>query len=182
MCAASPNERESLRRCPVCVGRGMRKLKPVRGLIVDYCHGCGGLWCDRGEAEALRKANTPVGGWSSNTSARQAPVCRGCGSRVGRDDEACANCGRRIRVMCPTCERPMKIVTRDAVHRPVVRLDVCSTCEGVWFDATEFAATRPQVAARPLGRTPRSAPGGQVLVEIAVEFLLEAIFELLSDW
>jgi hypothetical protein len=77
----------------------------------------------------------------------------------------------------------MKIVTRAAVHRPVVRLDVCSTCEGVWFDATEFAATRPQVAPSPLGGVrPGREPGGQALVHLGIEVVLEILVELFSDW
>ena len=192
MNSTSDSSRERKRQCPVCPDLALRQLRATREVVVDYCDGCGGLWCDRGEADALRNQDLPTGAWSVYAANGAEPRCHGCHADISRDDHACANCGRANVVDCPACSRPM-----DTAIRKGIVLDVCGTCAGVWFDASEFAATRSggtfgstEVAAtrdgRPFASTRESRgwkdAAASGLVDVAAEFLLEAIFELFSDW
>ncbi len=190
MCGSPRSGREQSRRCPACVDRDLRKLKPVRGLTVDVCDGRGGLWCDRGEDKALREANTPAGSWRANVSGREAPRCRGCDRHIDRDAHACSHCARLNVVGCPACQRPMEVVTRSGLGRAKLRLDVCATCQGVWFDATECAATRPPggpyvirdtAASREVAVAARNQAAGGQLAGLALEFVLEAVLGIFTD-
>jgi ribosomal protein L37AE/L43A len=49
----------SLGRCPRCGAKLVERR--VRGLAVDDCPSCGGIWLDRGEFEEL--ARQEKGGW-----------------------------------------------------------------------------------------------------------------------
>ena len=50
-------DHESKRRCPRCAGQPMRRrfYSRLRGVVVDECPACAGLWLDAGEFEAVQK-------------------------------------------------------------------------------------------------------------------------------
>ncbi len=67
---------------------------------------------------------------------------------------------------CPACERPMLEVTVSAADDPL-KLDVCKTCEFVWFDPTEYEAS-PSIPLlpKPPAPTPKEV---EIHAKLAVE-------------
>jgi len=57
-------------RCPKCSGR--LESYTFEGFLLDRCHECGGVWMDRGEAEAVvRKISRgPLGVWIDKWTAK----------------------------------------------------------------------------------------------------------------
>jgi Zn-finger nucleic acid-binding protein len=83
---------------------------------VDYCAGCGGIWLDGGELEALLGDS----GGSSELIA---------GFRKARVREK----NRR----CPICSRRMEKISAGDDPPPLI-LDRCPKGDGLWFDAGEL--------------------------------------------
>ncbi len=124
---------ESDRRCPVCVGTRMRRLTPDGTVMLDYCPRCNGVWCDRGEAAALRDCRPSGSPWPVAARDTYAMKCHGCGGPMDRDADACGVCARPNLVDCPVCRALMEVATHNDL-----RLDVCRRCLGIWFDANEL--------------------------------------------
>lgn len=120
----------SARRCP----NGCGALKPFtfRGVALDRCESCAGLWFDACEYQTLDKLDdgvlyaldldvTPQGVLSLARGARRCPACQ-------------------------TLMLPFSVSARAQVT-----LDRCELCEGIWADDAELA-----VLAEALGETPAS--------------------------
>lgn len=156
--------------CPVCLGVLMEKKQfdsRAGGLTLDYCTRCGGLWFERGEAGQLARRDPGlVQELVFDPADRVRPPCQGCQAPLDRDAEKCAACGRRNVLDCPVCDEPMQ---RRPTHGLV--LDVCTRCQGVWFDNAELSAiwrlkfAEATAAARSRGRgSDAMAVGGDVLL------------------
>ncbi len=134
-------ELETRYPCPVCLGATMEK-SPVcapggqEALLLDHCGRCGGIWFEAGEVSRLHACGAEAL-WRA-VARRTAPSpmrCHDCHALLGRDEAACASCGWRNVLDCPSCQRPMVVAAHDGI-----RLDVCRSCRGVWFDHEELAA------------------------------------------
>ena len=62
--------------------------------------------------------------------------CDACGTPMEPEHAhyRCPSCGWRNVINCPSCDRPLHPETHDGL-----RLDVCRSCRGVWFDHVELA-------------------------------------------
>ena len=60
--------------------------------------------------------------------------CHSCSASMGRNDEACSNCGWHNVIQCPVDETKL-----TPTHDEEVKVDLCPKCRGVWFDNTELA-------------------------------------------
>lgn len=150
--------------CPVCLGSMMEKVKVGgRGLVVDHCRRCGGVWLERGEVQQLRAVPQDelwrqVGRDRSDTLTR----CHDCHAPLERGAERCAGCGRSNVLDCPDCNQPMRVESFRSL-----RLDVCRRCEGVWFDRDELAAIWSVALDRSLAK--RNLPRGKAVGDVAEE-------------
>lgn len=134
--------------CPVCLGVNLRKthIGGLAGeLVLDHCERCGGVWFELGEVQTLRRTK-PNALWSriAQRTELYRMSCHECHTLMGRHDAKCAACGWENRLNCPVCTTPME----HAQHEDI-RLDVCRSCKGVWFDHDELAA----IWNRSFGRT-----------------------------
>ena len=103
-------------RCPKC-GSEMVRVS-FRGVEIDRCTNCGGLWFDVLEHEELRKLEG-----SESLDTGNAAVSRALHQRQSA-------------YPCPRCGTPL---TRIAdLHQPHIHLEKCSRDYGVFFDAGEF--------------------------------------------
>ncbi len=103
-------------RCTKCNGEML--TISFRGVEIDRCADCGGLWFDVLEHEQLRKLESS--------------------ERVDSGDRLV---GQRFNHLsgvfrCPRCDTPMTRVT-DA-HHPQIHFEKCPRDYGVFFDAGEF--------------------------------------------
>ena len=124
--------------CPVCLGSHLEKTRIGGGdeLELDHCRRCGGVWFELGEVQRLRQ--TRARKFWSRVSPRPSdarPLCHSCHVPVDRNAETCPSCGSRNTIDCPVCEQPLEAQTFQNI-----RLDVCKSCRGVWFDHAELAA------------------------------------------
>lgn len=102
--------------CPKCHASEM-ELVVFGGIEVDRCPGCGGIWFDAGEAEALKKLKS-----ATEIDAGDA--------LSGLEYDNIEN------VACPRGHgKMMTVVNPDMLH---IYFETCSECNGVWFDAGEF--------------------------------------------
>jgi Zn-finger nucleic acid-binding protein len=157
--------------CPVCLGVAMRKTT-VRGaggeVTLDACPRCGGIWFERGEARQLARQQ-PEALWKEVPRRAEAlrPPCHGCGAPLERDAERCPACGHGNVLRCPACDVEME----RRAHGGLV-LDLCRSCQGVWFDNAELsaiwrlnlAAATERASKRPGRGADALATGGDVLL------------------
>jgi Zn-finger nucleic acid-binding protein len=66
-------KRESRLGCPKCPGD--LETYSFEGFVLDRCRGCGGVWMDKGELEAvIRKIGRgPLGAWIDKLTAKEKP-------------------------------------------------------------------------------------------------------------
>jgi Zn-finger nucleic acid-binding protein len=150
--------------CPVCLGVRMEKTRVgARGeLVLDSCGRCGGIWFELGEVQRLTR-HQPQALW--NRVARRDELfrmqCHSCHAPMDRNASSCPTCDWRNTINCPVCDRPMHAEVHDGL-----RLDVCRTCKGVWFDHVELAAIWNLALERARHRAPgtglASRPGGAI--------------------
>ena len=107
--------------CPRC-SDALRAIDTAEGPTVDFCGGCGGTWYDDGELEAVL-------GLSRRVRIRKLAF----DSRPGPP--------------CPRCASPMEEVGYPP-EQPV-RIDVCTSCHGVWLDKAELAQLRTARGQKP---------------------------------
>ena len=102
--------------CPKC-SAAMEEVS-FQDITIDRCTSCGGLWFDLMEHRHLRQlpgseaidTGKPASGWKTN---------------------------EKRKIDCPKCRAPMSPM-RD-VDRHDIEYEYCSGCNGLFFDAGEFA-------------------------------------------
>lgn len=124
--------------CPVCLGSHLEKTRVGRAdeLELDHCRRCGGVWFELGEIQRLR--HQPSRAFWNRVSLHPPEaraLCHSCHTPIDRNVDTCSGCGAHNTIDCPVCEQPLEAQTYQNV-----RLDVCKSCRGVWFDHTELAA------------------------------------------
>ena len=94
------------------------------GMELDKCHKCDGIWFDRGELDRLRDAKVPE---------IEELIEQKYGDPAFQEGEP------EGYMRCPRCvHAPLRSQTYTYEHP--VRIDVCSTCYGIWLDDTELDA------------------------------------------
>lgn len=106
-------------KCP----RDGTELKPVRlsSIVLDKCHTCDGIWCDRGEIKAIRQAK--LTGVEAELE-----------GKYGNPEVKVVETDGHMR--CPRCEGRL-IGMSYVIHSPM-RVDRCNECFGYWLDAGEL--------------------------------------------
>lgn len=102
--------------CPKCAGKRL-EAATVKGIEVDQCPACRGVWFDEQELSRLL-ATTPE---------ELKPIARGRGD-AAQDTRP----GR-----CPRDAQPLMRVR--SARQPAVVVDVCPRCRGLWLDGGELA-------------------------------------------
>jgi Zn-finger nucleic acid-binding protein len=105
--------------CPKC-DEGLFILA-FKGVEVDFCHRCRGVWLDAGELEALVTHT----GASANDPLLQFQNQQGTAPR-----------GRKH--LCPRCDQPLREIVVETTKREPLTLDRCAGGHGLWFDADEL--------------------------------------------
>jgi len=102
--------------CPKCASQ-MNKIDDFR-FSAEKCSGCNGIWFRDSSHEIAKSLAAAKSIDESNTNAAAA-------YNLVRD------------IDCPECKKPMlKMVDRTQQH---IELESCHYCDGVFFDAGEFA-------------------------------------------
>lgn len=107
-------------KCPKCDV----PMEPVeyRGISVDRCTSCKGLWFDMLEHEHLKA----IEGSESIDS----------GSPRGKGKQGARGKDERAPIVCPACKLQLiRMVDREQPH---IWYEACTSCYGVFFDAGEF--------------------------------------------
>jgi Zn-finger nucleic acid-binding protein len=132
-------ERPLRLECPVCLGVRLatKRIADDSPLEIDHCPRCGGVWFDHGEADELRRLGTPrkLRTHVPLLRGHQRMACRGCEARIQRAAAVCDGCGHKNVIDCPVCDRPMERETSTGL-----RLDICRSCRGAWFDNDQLRA------------------------------------------
>lgn len=102
-------------KCPKCTAEF--ETLTIKGVEVDRCTGCNGLWFDMLEQEDLKNIE----------SAEKIDI----GDRiVGRVQD------KNRRIECPRCNSEMiGMIDQDQFH---IHFERCPSCHGTYFDAGEF--------------------------------------------
>lgn len=108
--------------CPKCPFSPMEARKAM-GLTLEECPKCGGRWYDAGELD--RAVIDP------------AALKRDGGVKLDRVKPG--------RAMCPRCHGAME---NGAFLDPLLRVDRCGKCQGVWLDKAEVPLVDRLIAER----------------------------------
>ena len=101
--------------CPVCRNEAMIILE-LKGVEIDYCINCKGIWLDSGELELLLGNSEETQEFLNSFSVDSITSER--------------------KLKCPICSHKMeKIIVGDEEK---VRIDKCKSGDGIWFDAGEL--------------------------------------------
>lgn len=101
--------------CPVCL-KEMQSFT-FKDVELDHCRLCGGMWFDGGEMEKI---------------AAQKDIPRRITEPIAYDfSQRKVEEGNRS---CPRCSMAMKVMQFKDVS-----VDVCTKCQGIWFDRYEVA-------------------------------------------
>jgi Zn-finger nucleic acid-binding protein len=124
--------------CPVCLGSHLEKTRVGRTdeIELDHCRRCGGVWFELGEVQGLR--HQPSRAFWNRVSPHPPDaraVCHSCHTPIDRNAHECGSCGSRNTIDCPVCQHALEPQAYQNI-----RLDVCKSCRGVWFDHAELAA------------------------------------------
>jgi Zn-finger nucleic acid-binding protein len=168
--------------CPTCDGRPplatFRRYEAVTYEPLRFCERCHGFWA-RGDSLSRGVADP----YADHPALRQVPVEPRCKPCFGRLDETlhCRKCKQPLtEIPCPACN-----VTMSRVRQDGVLLDICSPCEGVWFETGELprlyglTGMPPTLLERmgpPPSAEPEMEPGGwgiviPELIALALRFL-----------
>jgi Zn-finger nucleic acid-binding protein len=100
---------------------GAMDKRAERGVLLDHCRPCNGVWLDAGELEALELG-----------VARSAEELE-----AARHAESTRESARAVETigLCPRCQRPLE--TRGLQG---VEIDQCRACGGIYFDHGEIAS------------------------------------------
>ncbi|KAF0125276.1 MAG: hypothetical protein FD189_1798 [Elusimicrobia bacterium] len=99
--------------CPKCDHETLVKTAELGDIPLDVCPGCHGIWFDKGELEALLKQS-------------QGDVPAGFDLISPKPDV----------LGCPRCRTKM---SRGGLVNPLLLVDKCEACGGVWLDQRELA-------------------------------------------
>jgi uncharacterized protein len=137
--------------CPVCSKDAL--IVEYKGIELDYCPACSGVWFDAGELELLLEA----AGLENDTSFL-------AGILKSREADTAENKRR-----CPICRRKMNKVYIDEDKKIIT--DICSGGHGIWFDGGEVASLVKTLAEKsPAEKSPQKAEARQVLAYITEMF------------
>ncbi len=96
--------------CPKCSSETLVETPALGNIPLDICPGCSGIWFDKGELEALLKKSQ-----DSSDFALINPKPKG--------------------LVCPRCKNNM---SRGGMINPLLLVDKCESCGGVWLDSNEL--------------------------------------------
>jgi Zn-finger nucleic acid-binding protein len=102
--------------CPKCSSETLVETSALGNIPLDVCPGCSGIWFDKGELEDLLKESQ---GWHSADFSLINPQAEG--------------------LVCPRCGNKM---TRGGMVNPLLLVDRCQACGGIWLDAHELDLVR----------------------------------------
>lgn len=110
-----------MRKCPACTKE--LTARDSFGIEIDLCTSCGGCWFDAKEADhffALKKTPPLL----VNTM-----IYVPTGIEIPEGQRRCPNCIDQTLILS---------------EKKGVKLDLCSSCKGIWFDRNEFATLHKQ--------------------------------------
>lgn len=102
--------------CPKCSSEVLVETPALGNIPLDVCPACSGIWFEKGELEALLRQSQ--GGGQAD---------------LGLIDPKPEGCD------CPSCKAKM---SRGGLVNPLLLVDKCQVCEGVWLDARELALVK----------------------------------------
>ncbi len=102
--------------CPKCSSENLVETPTLGNIPLDVCPGCSGIWFDKDELEALLKQSQD---WSSADFNLINPKPKD--------------------LKCPRCKSEM---ARGGMVNPLLLVDKCESCGGVWLDANELKLVR----------------------------------------
>jgi len=102
--------------CPKCSSEVLVETPALGNIPLDVCPACSGIWFEKGELEALLRQSQGGG---------QADLGLIDPKPEGHD--------------CPACKAKM---SRGGLVNPLLLVDKCQVCEGVWLDARELALVK----------------------------------------
>ena len=108
-----------IRKCPRC--NIFMQLLNVRGIEIDVCPRCMGIWFDSSELDKV------LG--SSKSFEEMAYLAKPLGEKIN----------------CPNCQQKMHYSTIEDTT-----IDFCTRCEGVWLDAGELTDLAGHLPESPL--------------------------------
>lgn len=112
-------------QCPKCRTESF-VTSTIRGISVDRCTNCHGIWFDERELASLLNEDA-----RALTSLRGAPTSGELDSKRGR---------------CPRDATPL--LRMYSAINPAVIVDTCLQCHGIWLDGGEFDALFQQLHGR----------------------------------
>ena len=102
--------------CPKCPSEVLVETPALGNIPLDVCPGCSGIWFEKGELEALLKQSQ--GGAQADLQL--------IAPETGSHD-------------CPSCKLKM---SRGGLVNPLMLVEKCEACGGVWLDAQELALVK----------------------------------------
>ena len=105
-------------KCPSC----RTDLTPLdfKGITLDHCDKCDGLWFDKGELErAKNEEDRKLKGFDFPLWAESEKVTASAGERL-----------------CPKCNDSMSVINYAGYAD--IPIDMCPICQGVWLDKGEL--------------------------------------------
>lgn len=111
-------------KCPACFSQ-LSSLQ-VGSLVVDVCHGCGGIWFDAFELQRVDEEQEVAGERLLH---------------IDHDPHVVVDASRKRE--CPRCEG-IKLHRHFFSTKRLVQVDQCPNCGGYWLDAGELAAIRAE--------------------------------------
>ncbi|MBI5479747.1 MAG: zf-TFIIB domain-containing protein [Deltaproteobacteria bacterium] len=148
------------RMCPRC--QIELKEKQNKGVTLDACDKCHGLWFDANEIDQVAEKQGLTEWLRGAARACPQPVCPWCQHPQTRHGAACEKCGGAVGAICPVCQ-----VWMPAFEVKGVTVDFCVRCAGLWLDASELeqlmaaGLSVPSVPAAATAPTALATPGSQ---------------------
>ncbi len=102
--------------CPKCSSEALVETPAMGNISLDVCPGCSGIWFDKGELEALLQQSQ--GGAPADLNLIN-PKAEG--------------------LTCPRCKNKM---SHGGLLNPLLLVDRCQSCGGVWLDPRELDLVR----------------------------------------
>jgi uncharacterized protein len=113
--------------CPAC--KNSMIVVEYQHIELDYCPHCFGVWFDSGELELLLESTK-----SREKSARE--VCQPLQDKASETKRK-----------CPICHQSM--IQNNLGEKLPVLIDICPTCDGLFFDGGELNQFFKQLTIKP---------------------------------